>query len=116
MAATTRPSSSTDTHSKRALRYSATFRANGLPGPPGLPGANRPSAWRPFFDSTCSVVAWVSGVEFMMLLQMRRLDVPPSLPPLAAGRWDSNLAGLYHTCVQYGERSFCGFSQGGRGG
>src|SRR5215510_502448 len=106
MAATTRPSSSIETDSKRALRYSATFRAYGLPGPPALPGANRPSTWRPLFDSTCSVVAWVSGVGFMMVLQVRKLDVPPSLPPPAAGRWDSDLAGLYHTYVQYGERSF----------
>src|SRR5215469_8228291 len=106
MAATTRRSSSTDTHSKRALRYSATLRAYGLPGPPALPGANRPSAWRPFFDSTFSLTPSASGAGFMLLLQVRRLHVPPSLPPPAAGRWDSDLSGLYHTCVQYGEGSF----------
>src|SRR5262249_15485047 len=50
------------TASTKAARRAATLRAKGLPGPPWLPGAKRPLAWRPSADG----VGWVAACALMV--------------------------------------------------
>src|SRR5215831_6034760 len=79
---------STETTASVAFLYSATCRAYGFPGPPVLPGANRPLAWRPFFVSVFSCVAWTCCVAFMA--EPPGVDFGRAAQPAgrAAGRWN----------------------------
>src|SRR5262249_51203858 len=69
-----------------ACRSSATLRAYGLPGPPGLPGAKRPLAPRPVLGFIFSLAVLRSVTVLMALLLLRKVDRSPSKRPHAAGQ------------------------------
>src|ERR1043166_5037962 len=72
------------TASINADRSAATFRANGFPGPPAVPLANRPPAWRPVGQDAAPVRAVVVSpfAPFVDGALSPKRPAPAPFPPL----------------------------------